>query len=148
MSDISRILAQATSLQWEIRRLLRVSNFSQYTDLSGLEIDYNDREQLFLLDELRSIMEKLSEVDDALRYINLPVQEVSQLHKNTAGRYETAHGRYFCCGSPIEALVSDDRYNVPYWARTRVEHDDTGYYLVGHRGVSMDGLTVRIREEP
>ena len=79
MSDISRILAQATSLQWEIRRLLRVSNFSQYTDLSGLEIDYNDREQLFLLDELRGIMEKLSEVDDALRYINLPVQEVSQL---------------------------------------------------------------------
>ena len=52
---------------------------------------------------------------------------------------------YYCCGSPIEALVTDDRYDVPYWVRTSVEHDGTDYYLVGHRDVCMEGLTVRIR---
>ena len=49
------------------------------------------------------------------------IKEVSKLHKNSEGRYETAHGHYYTSGCWIEALVSDDYHEVPYWTRTRVE---------------------------
>lgn len=145
MADINSIMLQASELQHGISRLLRSSTYNQFDDLSGLEIDYEDSEQLFRLDELRGIMEKLADVDDAIRCMNRPVLEVGRLRKNAAGRYETEDGHYFCCGSPIEALVADGRYDVPYWVRSSIEHDGHDYYLVGHRHVSLDGLTVRIR---
>ena len=125
MANINDIMLQVSELQPGISRLLRNSTYPRYDDLSGLEINYEDGEQLFLLDELRGVME--------------------QLRKNASGRYETGSGFYYCCGSPIEALVTDGRYDVPYWVRTSVEHDGTDYYLVGHHEVRMEGLTVRIR---
>ena len=73
--------------------------------MSGLEINYEDGEQLFLLDELRGIMEKLADVEDCIRYIGQPVLKTERLRKNASGRYETGSG-YYCCGSPIEALVT------------------------------------------
>ena len=147
MADINGIMLQASRLQPEISRLLRNSTYNQYDDLSGLEINYGDREQLFLLDALRGIMEKLADVDYIIRYISQPAIETGRLHKNASGRYETESGHYYCCGSPIEALVQDDRYETPYWVRTSVEHDGKDYYLVGHRDVSLNGLTVRIRKD-
>ncbi len=146
MADISSIMLQAQELQPRISRLLRNSTYNQYDDLSGLEIDYADSEQLLLLDELRGVMEKLADVEDTIRYLGLPVEETARIWKNASGRYETASGHYYCCGSPIEALISDDRYDVPYWVRTSVEHDGRDYYLVGFRNVRMDGLTVRFRK--
>lgn len=146
MAHINSIMKQALELQTDISRLLRSSTYHQYDDLSGLEINYEDSEQLFLLDELRGIMEKLADVEDAICYLSQPVLEVDRLRKNASGRYETGSGRCYCCGAPIEALVSDDRYDVPYWVRTSVEYDGTDYYLVGHRDVRMAGLTVRIRK--
>jgi len=145
MAKISDIIIQASELQPGISRLLRNSTYPRYDDLSGLEIDYEDSEQLFLLDELRGIMEKLADVEDCIRYMSQPVLETDRLRKNASGRYETRSGFYYCCSSPIEALVTDDRYDVPYWVRTSVEHDGTDYYLVGHHEVRMEGLTVRIR---
>ena len=144
MATINDIIIQASELQPGISRLLRNSTYPRYDDLSGLEINYEDGEQMFLLDELRGTMEKLADVEDCIRYIGQPVLKTERLRKNTSGRYETDSG-YYCCGSPIEALVTDDRYDVPYWVRTSVEHDGTDYYLVGHRDVCMEGLTVRIR---
>lgn len=91
-------------------------------------------------------MEKLDDVEDAIRYIAKPVREMGKLRKNASGRYELYSGHDYHCGSVIEALVSDGRYDVPYWARTRVEHDGVDYYLVGYREVPMQGLTVRVRE--
>ena len=145
MANINDIMLQASELQPGISRLLRNSTYPRYDDLSGLEINYEDGEQLFLLDELRGVMEKLADVEDCIRYIVQPVLRTEQLRKNASGRYETGSGFYYCCGSPIEALVTDDRYDVPYWVRTSVEHDGTDYYLVGHRDVCMEGLTVHIR---
>ena len=145
MANINDIMLQASELQPGISRLLRNSTYPRYDDLSGLEINYEDGEQLFLLDELRGVMEKLADVEDCIRYIAQPVLKMEKLRKNASGRYETGSGFYYCCGSPIEALVTDGRYDVPYWVRTSVEHDGTDYYLVGHREVRMEGLTVRIR---
>lgn len=147
MADVKSVMAEALGMRREISRLLRLSTYNQYGDLCELKIDYEDADQLFLLNELLAIMEKLADVEDKLSYLSWPIVETSRLWKNEVGKYETAHGHYYSCGSRIEALVSDDYHESPYWTRTSVEHDGTDYYLVGHRDVSLNGLTVRVRKE-
>lgn len=147
MTNIDTILAQASKLRVGIDRLLRTSTYYQYDDLSGLSVNTQDSEQLFLWDQLRYIMEKLADAEDAIRYLELPVDEISHLYKNDSGCYETSQGNVYRCGSPIEALVQDEFHDVPYWTRTRVEHDGADYYLVGHQDVSLNGLVVRTRKK-
>ena len=95
MATINDIIIQASELQPGISRLLRNSTYPRYDDLSGLEINYEDGEQLFLLDELRGIMEKLADVEDCIRYIGQPVLKTERLRKNASGRYETGSGPDF-----------------------------------------------------
>lgn len=147
MADLKMVLEKTNDLKWKIDSVLRFSTYDNYDDLSSLNIDYRDGEQLFLLEELQSIMRNLDEVRGKLTYLALPVREVSRLHKNESGRYETDGGHYYTCGSPIEALVEDGYHEVPYWVWTRLEHNENGYYLVGCGNVEMDGLTVRVRGE-
>lgn len=146
MENINMVFAKAVELSWQIDSLLRLSTYNKCEDLSELDINYKDAEQLFLLDELRVVMNKLADVQDKFSYLKCPIKETSRLHKNKSGKYETRLGHYYSCGYGIEALVSDDYHEVPYWSHTRVEHADGDYYLVGHRDVPLDGLTVRVRE--
>lgn len=146
MADIKKVFEEAQKLKWNIESLLKLSAFERNGDLSGLNIDYEDSEQLFLTEELREIMEKLSDVSWRLKYLSRPVKEISCLHKNQSGRYETSNGHYYTSGQGIEALVPEGYSEVNCWVWTRVEHDGKDYYLVGHKDVCMDGLTVRIRE--
>ena len=147
MTNLKEVFSETNGLYCRIDRILKLSTYDEYDDLSGLEINYKDSEQLFMLEELQSIMESLNEVRGRIAYLALPVKEVSRLHKSCSGRYETDSGHYYTCGSPIEALVQDEHREVPYWVRTRLERNDKGYYLVGYGNVDMDGLTVRIRGE-
>lgn len=147
MADLKMVLEKTNDLKWQIDSVLRFSTYDNYDDLSSLNIDYRDGEQLFLLEELQSIMRNLDEVRGRLTYLALPVREVSRLHKNESGRYETDGGHYYTCGSFIEALVEDGYHEVPYWVWSRLEHNEKGYYLVGYGNVEMDGLTVRVRGE-
>ena len=146
MADLNMVLKESQKLNGNIRSLLRLSTYDDYDDLSGLHIDYEDGQQLFLQSELREVMEKLSDVADRIAYLSRPVMETSRLHKNRSGRYETKGGHYYTSGSGIEALIKDDYQEVPYWVWTSVEHDGKGYYLVGHKNVRLDGLTVRVRK--
>lgn len=146
MATINEVFTKAKELRWQIDSLIRLSTFNDYDDMSGLNINYEDAEQLFLLDELRSVMDKLADSQNKISYLSRPIKETSRLHKNESGKYETKSGHYYSCGYGIEALVQDDYHEAPYWTRTRVEHDGTEYYLVGCRGVKLDGLTVRVRE--
>ena len=146
MADLSMVLKEAQKLNGRIRGLLGFSTYKDYDDLSGLSIDYMDGEQLFLQTELRGIMEKLSDVAGRIEYLSRPVVEISRLHKNGNGRYETEDGHEYTSGCGIEALVKDDCWEVPYWVWTSVEHDGKDYFLVSHKNVRMDGLTVRVRK--
>lgn len=146
MADLNTVLTKTMELNWNIRSLLRLSTFKNYDDLSGLTVNYEDGEQLFILDELRTVMDKLANVENIIDHLSRPIVETSRLFKNESGRYETRSGHCFTSGCSIEALVSDDYHEVPYWIRTRVEHNGEDYYLVGHRDVPMGGLTVRMRK--
>ncbi len=146
MADLNLLLKEAQKLNLSIRGILRLSTYEDYDDLSGLHINYEDGQQLFLQSELREVMEKLSDVERRIAYLSRPVKETSRLHKNGSGRYETKSGHYYTSGSGIEVLIKDDWREVPYWVWTSVEHDGRDYYLVGHKDIRMDGLTVRVRE--
>lgn len=146
MTDLKMVFEETQKLKGKIRGLLGFSTYEKYDDLSGLSIDYKDGEQLFLQTELREIMEKLSDVAGRIEYLSQPVGEISRLHKNELGRYETEGGHCYNGGSGIEALVKDDYHEVPYWVWTSVEHDQKDYFLVGYKNVRMEGLTVRVRK--
>ncbi len=147
MKDLKQVLAEANGLYCKIDNILKLSTYDDCDDLGGLEINYQDGEQLFLLEELQAVMRNLDEVRGRLVYLARPIREVSRLHRNESGRYETEGGHCYRCGSPIEALVQDGYRDVPYWVWTRLEHNGQGYYLVGYSNVEMDGLTVRVRGE-
>lgn len=130
---------------YTVAQFLKFSTYTDYDDLSGLDIDFTDGEQLLLWEELRRITDKLADVEEYISYLNRPITEVSRLRKGTAGKYRTAKGHYYDCCSSIEALVTDEYHDVPYWTRTTVEHNGEDYYLVGYKGLPMEGLRVRVR---
>ena len=145
MADLQAALSEAVKLNRSITQFLKFSTYTDYDDLSGLDIDFSDGEQLFLLDELRRITDQLADVQEYISYLTRLVTEVSRLRKGTAGKYRTAKGHFYDCRSSIEALVTDEYHEVPYWTRTIVEHNGEDYYLVGYKDLSMDGLRVRVR---
>lgn len=66
MADLKIVLEKTNDIKWKIDSILRCSAYNDYDDLSGLDIDYKDSEQLFLLDELQEIMRCLDEVKGRL----------------------------------------------------------------------------------
>lgn len=145
MADLQQVFAEAVKLNRQIIQFLKFSTCTDYDDLSGLDIDFNDGEQILIWDELRRITDRLADAQEYISYLTRPVTEVSRLRKGATGKYQTAQGRFYDCGSSIEALVSDEYHDVPYWTRTIVEHNGEDYYLVGYKGLPMKGLTVRVR---
>ena len=145
MADLQTVLSEAVKLNRSITQFLKFSTDTDYDALSGLDIDFADGEQILLLDELRCITDRLADVQECISYLTRPVTEVSRLRKGTAGKYRTAKGRFYDCGNSIEALVTDEYHEVPYWTRTTVEHDGEDYYLVGYKNLPMNGLCVRVR---
>ena len=115
MADLQTVLAEAVRLNRDISRFLKVSTYPEYDDLSGLDIDFSDGEQLLLLDELWRVAGKLADVQERIAYLSQPVTETSRLRKGTAGKYRTAKGHFYDCRSSIEALVTDEYHAVPYW---------------------------------
>lgn len=147
MKTLKDIFKKLKDLDYDISKILKDSTYEQYDDFSELEIDYKDSEQLFMLDELRIIMNRMEEVHNRVRYLSAPVEEVGTLRLNRNKRYETEKGHEYTCGSPIEVLINDkEQRNVPFWARTSIEASN-GYYLVGYKHIPMDGLKVRVRRE-
>lgn len=145
MADLQAALSEAIELNRSISQFLKFSAYLNCNDLSGLDIDFSDGEQLLLLDELRHITDKLADVQEYVSYLTRSIMEVSILRKGTAGKYRTAKGHFYDCRSNIEALLTDEYHEVPYWTRTIVEHNGKDYYLVGYKNLPMDGLRVRVR---
>ena len=145
MADLKTALSKTFALESKIETLFGVSTFDRYDDLSDLDIDRTDSDQLFLLDQLQAIIMNLWEAKNKIAYLKHPVKETSHLHKNRQGRYEMASGHDFTSGDVIEVLVDNGHHLSPYWARTSVEHNGKDYYLVHYRDICMDGLLVRRR---
>ena len=96
-------------------------------------------------DELMDVSKLLMLAVDKLEYTRRSIIGMSQLHKNSSGRYEDDFYEY-TCGSRIEFLLTEN-CNTPRWVVSHIEGDDNGdYYIVGYKKLSMDGLETRIRK--
>lgn len=155
MADLRALSGEMEKLQRQIEIVLSVSGYSDYDDLSGLD-DFKQiraADQRQQLEEYRNILYRLEEVQRGLAYLNSPVREVSKLHMNSQGRYETDKGHYYTSGSGIEFLRREEVYNYDagkweetgIWTTSRVESQDGEYYIVGYPDAELSGLKVRVR---
>ena len=153
---IKDIMTELSDLNVTIQKILYHSNFEMYDDLSGLDYDNTNADELFLLDESRDILDKLADVSHTLKYLERPIKVEGALHKNANGRYEV-NGIELSSGYGLEYLSLDDRHmryndnddyvSTTYWGYGRIEHDGTDYYIVGaDKDTKLEGLRVRIRK--
>ena len=151
---IKDIFNEVEELNLKIKQVLYHAEFENYEDLSALEYNNINPDDLMLLDELRSILTKLDEISHIINYLSRPIKKEGILHKNRNGRYEM-ECHEFSSGYGIEYLATDDwhcRYDenneyvqTPYWCVSRIEHNGDDYYIVGANDVELEGLRVRIR---
>jgi len=95
---------------------------------------------------MQNIMEALSDVQSNIEYMDSPIEEVSVIHENHAGRYETEEGTELIHDTELEALIYDDNYGCYCWKKTRFVKIVNKYCLYDHVNIPLDGLTVRIRK--
>lgn len=154
MAEIKCLTEELEKLRKQIKRVMDVSHYREYDDLSGVTYDKRNAEEMFLINEYRGILQKLDSVEYILEYLGLPVNFEDTLVKSESGRYETRNGRFtYTCGSGIEFLDTEEQYDVdedevkdvPCWRASSVEHNGKDYYIVGFPSVVLDGLKVRVR---
>ena len=152
--NIKDIFNEVEELNLKIKQVLYHAEFENYEDLSALEYDNANPDELMMLDELRSMITKLEEISHTINYLSRPIKMEGILRKNSNGRYEIK-GHEFSSGCGIEYLATDDwhyRYDkndeyaqTPYWCASRVEHNGEDYYIVGANDVKLEGLRARVR---
>lgn len=145
MRSIKDLKAELDRVNRELKSVISASKYHYYDDLSGLECDTSDPEQLFIREELKSVMYELDKVSYNLSYLNQPIAHEGILYKLDNGRY-ACDGCELSSGYGLEVLVYDEYEGRYIWVATRVEHNGDDYYLVGMRETPLAGTKARIRE--
>ncbi len=149
--NINELLKYLSELNSDFKRLVKKTGIDKYYDLSEIEADSNNPDQLLLVEELRKIMLNIYDASYTISYLQKPIKGEYVLHQNSGGRYEcSAHE--FTCGNCIEYYAYDNWEGHYRWIISRVEHDGDDYYIVNSKSLSSDGnnvplegLRVRIR---
>lgn len=155
MSDLKALSDEMAKLKRQIETVLYISGYQENSDLSGLS-DYRQiksADDWQKVEEYEGILYKLDEMQSRMEYHTKSVKEVSRLHMNASGRYETARGHYYTSGNGIEFLRTEEVYNydtdkwenAEIWTTSRVESRNGEYYIVGYSDVELSGLKVRVR---
>lgn len=153
--DMKVIMSEIYELDEQMRQILCQAQYAMCDDLSALEYNDADPDELFMLDELRKIMSRMDDITHTLSYLRQPIKAEGTLHMNANGRYEV-QGIELSSGCGIEYLATDDRHcrydannnYVPtaYWCSGRIEHNGTDYYIVGAAELeTLENVRVRIR---
>lgn len=141
---LSELKERVFELNTDIKYLMKETGFESYEELDRVKFDQDDINERFLIKEFTSIISKLESVSRDISYLDAAIGEEYTLHKNSYGRYETPEHEY-SCGNTIEFKYYDDFDERDKWTVSRVEHNGDDYYIVGHRSLIMEGLTVRHR---
>lgn len=144
MITIQKALADLKAVSRDFNKLSEQTGFAEFGDMSYLEVDYNNAEQVFYAREINSIIEKIDDMVHRINYLNRPIIETSTIRLNSDGRYETQSGHEYTCGSGIECLIIHED-GEQEWVWASVEYDDC-YYITSYRNPPLrSGMTVRIR---
>lgn len=144
MNNLKDLLNELNKVGREAKQILKAVEFDPYEELSGLAINYDNPDEVFLQEELRGVLSKFDEAVSTLEYLRKPITGTYTLHKNRNGRYECERGE-LTSGSGIEFCHYNNFYERYEWAGSRVEHDGKDYYIVGYNDVPLEGLKVRFR---
>lgn len=105
----------------------------------------------FLRHRTGNLLQSLALLHKEFRYLTSPVSGEYHLERFPNGRYGFFDGNgnmhALSCGKTIEAKLHD-RHGRPCWVKSRIEHDGNDYFLWGHPGIPLAGLTIREREVP
>lgn len=155
MKTLKDLREEMHQLSLQIDKVLNYSDYKYADDLSEIKYNKKDPDDLLLIDEYRSILEKLSDVQCQLKYLSLPVDFTDKLTIRPDGKYESQDNEVcFPSGSMIEFLTTEEIMgedghfkDVPTWRISRIEYDKDGYYIVSYKDVNLNGLTVRFRKQ-
>ena len=143
--DLNEYQKRINDALGEVKRLLVQSGYWDNQTLENIDCDRDDPDDIQRWNELTNASKLLLKAVDDLNYLQRPIAGTSRLHLNASGRYENDFNEY-TSGSGIEFLLADN-CSTPCWVRSRVEVDGDGkYYIVGYRGLNMDGLETRVRK--
>lgn len=144
------VFEQLAAIDRAAASFLETVGFRKDEGLSGAVCPLRDPAQdIFLRELTENMLESLELLHDELAYLKSPVSGEYRLEPFPDGRYGffdkdgTPHS--LSCGRTIEVKLHD-RYGRLRWARCRIEHDGSDYYLWGHMDIPLTGLTVRERE--
>lgn len=142
--DLNEYQKRINDALGEVKRLLVQSGYWDNQTLENIDCERDDPDDIQRWNELTNASKLLLKTVDDLNYLQRPIAGTSRLHLNASGRYEDDFNEY-TSGSGIECLLADN-CNKPCWVLSRVEVDDDGnYYIVGYKGLNMDGLETRVR---
>lgn len=146
MPTINDAFHRACQLNNEIQTFLNYVGYFDSNDLSELQINRKDPDELLLLHKMSQAASSLCDVFVDISYLQRTIVGTGVLHLNENGRYERDDGFEYTCGDSIEFLhKADDYRDYAYWACSSVEASNGKYYIVHNSTVDMEGLTVRIR---
>lgn len=129
--------------------LLRDSGFQSEDGLDDSVCPLPDEaEDTFLRGQAEELFDSLEWMHSVLCYLKQPLQGEYTLEQFPSGRYgyfdKDGDDHIFTCGKPLEAKIHDS-YGQQCWARTRIEHNGSAYFLWGYQDIPLSGLTVRER---
>lgn len=100
----------------------------------------NDPEDLYIRNKFASIENKLTDVRFDIKMLTAQVAAQGKLILNSDRRFKIeGTDYYFTSGSYIEVLY-DGR-----WISGTIEHNGEDYYITSLKGVSLLGLTARVK---
>lgn len=109
-----------------------------------------EAEDAFLREQAEELLESLEGIHAVLCYLKRPLHGEYTLEQFPNGRYgyfdKDGDEHIFTCGKALEAKIHEP-CGQQRWARTRIEHDGSDYFLWGYRSVPLSGLTIRERGE-
>ena len=144
---LTELFNQSGCLSEEIKSFLKKSTYSEYNDCSGLDIDFENADDLQKWDEIQRIACELEKSVNMIDRICRPISLGQKIHINSRGRYETADGTHeYTCGDSIEYLSSDDFDERTKWKFSSVEARNGKYYIVAEPMLEMEGLLIRRRK--
>ena len=146
MKQPNEIMNELKAISRGIDKVAEMTGYVEFGDMSLLDIDRTDAEDLFLYNEFNRIVDTLADIQGNIDYLSLPVKYESTLHRNMEGKYETEQGEYYPCGRLIEYLSHDENHHeYPFWRKSRIEGNDIDYFIVAEPNLPLQGLKVRVR---
>ena len=144
--NTNELLDRLLLIDHEIQKLFWDTDF-HFCDGFSLVLCPNDSDGRFRMQTMTEAAFFLRDFHALLAYLQEPAGRTYTLHLTENNRYgycsEDGSICEFHCGQPLEALIPDG--DTLQWVRTRIEHDSSGFYLVGCHSTPLEGLTIRRR---